>query len=519
MTQDTTNAKPIVLLILDGWGHCDESKHNPIKNEATPTFDKLFANYPNILISASGPSVGLPEGQMGNSEVGHLHLGSGRKVPQDLTLIDEAINKGGFFQNGALINALKKAVTGNKAVHILGLLSPGGVHSHEDHIAALIQLAHQQGSQRCYLHAFLDGRDTPPQSALPSLQKIDQLYSTLGHGKIASLVGRYYAMDRDKRWDRTQKAFELLTLGNATYHAPTAEEGLQTAYSYGEKDEFVKPISIHSQFEAPTTIADGDVVIFMNFRPDRARQLTHAFLDTDFNAFPRHKAPIPEEFVSLTQYAKDLPTKIAYPKLTLKNTLGECLSLYGYTQLRLAETEKYPHVTYFFNGGEELPFPNESRILIPSPKVATYDLQPEMNAIELTDQLVDAINSQDYDTIICNYANPDMVGHTGIEAAANLAVATVDQCIKRVLSALEAQNGEALITADHGNIEQMYDETTGQAHTAHTTNLVPLIYFGQRAIFSKEAGALDDVAPTLLYLLGLKKPEEMTGQNLLKVER
>ncbi|ABX77950.1 2,3-bisphosphoglycerate-independent phosphoglycerate mutase [Coxiella burnetii] len=519
MTQaDNQNPKPMVLIILDGFGESDETTHNAIKEANTPTLDKLFRHYPHTLLEASGRAVGLPDGQMGNSEVGHLHIGGGRKVPQDLTRIDAAIASGEFYENPALIEALEKAKALNKAVHILGLLSPGGVHSRDNQIAALVELAHHCGIKKIYLHAILDGRDTPPKSALLSIEKITDQFHAYGNGKIASLIGRYYAMDRDKRWDRTEKAYDLLTQGTAQFHALTAKEGLMLAYEQGNTDEFVSPTSIHRHNETPITIEDGDVVVFMNFRADRARQLTYAFLDDHFTAFNRQVRPKLSAFVTLTAYAKDIHAAVAFPPLELHNTLGEYLSARGYRQLRIAETEKYAHVTYFLNGGQEAPFNGEDRLLIPSPKVATYDLQPEMSAVEMTNKLVEIIQNDDYDLIVCNFANPDMVGHTGDETATREAIQVIDDCLKRIITALQSVGGEALITADHGNAEKMFDEKTNQPHTAHTSNLVPLIYVGREAQFCKEVGALDDVAPTLLYLMGLEKPREMTGRNLITLK-
>ncbi len=510
--------RPISLIILDGWGHREETEHNPIQATATPTFDKLYQNKPHTLLDASGTAVGLPEGQMGNSEVGHLHIGAGRKVPQDLTRINASIKEGDFFHNPILIDAIKTAKQTDKAIHIFGLLSPGGVHSQNKHIEAIIKLVHDQGVDKNYLHAFLDGRDTPPKSAAASISAVEKLYHKLGSGNIASVIGRYYAMDRDNRWERTQIAYDLLTQGIADYHAASATEALEHAYANGQKDEFVKPVNIYAVGEKPILIEDGDVVIFMNFRADRARQLSYAFTQEKFTHFNRKVFPKLSLYVTLTEYAKNLKASVAYPPSTLKNTLGEYAASLGLHQLRIAETEKYAHVTYFINGGQEQPFPNEDRILVPSPKVATYDLQPEMSAVELTDKLVEAIKSNSYDLIICNYANPDMVGHTGIESAAKEAISVIDQCMHRILDALKQVGGEALITADHGNIECMYDNAHDQPHTAHTNNLVPLIYFGRKATFIKPEGALDDIAPTVLYLLGLATPAEMTGHNLLKLE-
>lgn len=499
---------PFVLIILDGFGHCNDDAYNPIRAVKTPTLDHLFSDYPHLFIEASGEAVGLPNGQMGNSEVGHLHIGAGRKVPQDLVRLHQAIQSGDFFKNEILLTAIKTAQQNNKAVHVIGLLSDGGVHSHIDHIIALLKLINQQGISKNYLHAITDGRDTPPQSAQSHLKKID----ALGLGKIATLCGRYYAMDRDKRWDRTQQYYDLLTLAKTNHPAKTASEALDNAYARGETDEFILPTTIG----APVTLQDGDVIIFANFRADRARQITHAIMDKSFTDFQRQKIITPGEFVTLTHYYDDTILKVAYPSLSLKNTLGEYLSSLGLTQLRLAETEKYAHVTYFINGGIEEPYPGESRTLVPSPKIATYDLQPEMSANLVTDQLVDAIKSQQFDVIICNYANPDMIGHTGNIPAAEKAVSVIDACLARVLTALKDVHGQALITADHGNIECMYDEKTQQPHTAHTTNLVPLIYIGTPAHAIAKTGALDDIAPTLLYLMELTQPADMTGKHLFE---
>ncbi len=497
--------KPFVLIILDGWGYREAKEHNAIAAAHKPHWDKLWEKYPHTLIEGSGPCVGLPEGQMGNSEVGHLNMGAGRVVYQELTRIDKAIETKEFFENKVFMNAFKKAK--NKKIHILGLLSPGGVHSHENQIQAMIQLAAQHNPNNVYVHAFLDGRDTPPQSALASLEKLNQLPC-----KVASLMGRYYAMDRDKRWDRTEKAYDLLTQAKADFQATSAVEALEKAYARGETDEFVKPTSIHH-----VTIDDGDLVIFMNFRADRARQLTRAFTEKEFSGFVRQKTPALVEFVSLTQYADDIDAAVAYPPQTLKNTLGEYIAAQHLQQLRIAETEKYAHVTFFFNGGVEEPNAHEERLLIPSPKVATYDLAPDMSAVELTEALVSAIQSQHYSLIICNYANPDMLGHTGNFKATVRAIETIDDCLGKVVSALNDVNGEALITADHGNAELMFDEKTSQPHTAHTSELVPLVYIGRKAKFVRNDGALSDLAPTLLYLMNLSKPKEMTGNNLLEL--
>ncbi len=510
--------KPIVLLILDGWGYRAQQQHNPCQQADTPFIDSLFQSYPHRLIDASGETVGLPAGQIGNSEVGHLHLGAGRLVRQDLSRINHAIDDGEFNHTESLRNAITAAKQNNNTVHILGLVSPGGVHSHEDHICALIKLLANEGVEHSYLHAFLDGRDVPPQSAEPSLQKITDLYNKVGNGRIASICGRYYAMDRDKRWPRTEQAYDLLTAGMATHSAENAVDGLLQAYERGENDEFVLPTTIGSEDESPIAINDGDVIIFMNFRADRARQLCHALLDERFTDFERKKTVSPADFVTLTQYSSDIDSHIVFPSTQITNGLGETLAQHGLSQLRLAETEKYAHVTYFFNGGVETAYDGEERQMVASPKVATYDLQPEMSAAQVTDHLCEAIDKQQYDVIICNYANPDMVGHTGVEAAAEKAMATMDQCLQRVISSLQTTNGVALITADHGNIECIYDEANQQPHTAHTTNQVPLVYIGDNATFDDKPGALYDVAPTVLALAGITPPKEMTGRILLHLD-
>jgi len=502
--------KAMVLIILDGWGHRHSHEANAIAAAKKPNWDKFWQEYPHTLISGCGSSVGLPDGQMGNSEVGHLNIGAGRIVSQDLTRIDTEIANGKFFTNPVLLTAIDQAKNNNKAIHILGLLSPGGVHSHEQHIQALLQLAKQRHAPRVYIHAFLDGRDTPPRSALPSLQRLSP--------HIVTIVGRYYAMDRDKRWDRIQKTYDLLTNSNASYHAPNPEEALNMAYHRGETDEFVSPTLIHPVNESPIAIEEGDSVIFMNFRADRARELTYAFVDDHFNHFVRQHTPH-VHFVTLTEYDVNLKNvSIAYPPQSLNNILPEYISKLGLQQLRLAETEKYAHVTFFFNGGIEQPYPGEERILIPSPHVATYDLQPEMSAPEVTDCLVKAITEQKYDMIICNFANADMVGHTGNFAATVKAIETLDTCLGKIVKALQTVDSEALITADHGNAELMFDDNTGQPHTAHTYELVPLLYIGRKAKVIKPDGILSDVAPTILYLMGLTKPQEMTGSTIFELE-
>jgi len=506
--------RPMVLIILDGWGYSENPDNNAILSANKPVWDRLWRDCPHTLINGSGTHVGLPPEQMGNSEVGHLNLGAGRIVYQEYTRIDHAITEGTFAQNAVLTTAVDKAVTSGKAIHIFGLLSPGGVHSHEDQIHAMVKLAMDRGAPRVYLHAFLDGRDTPPRSAASSLTVMDELFNNLGKGRIASLVGRYYAMDRDNRWERTQKAYDLLSQGKADYQAPNALAGLEMAYARNETDEFVSTTAIVPQGEQPVQIENGDVVIFMNFRADRARQITRAFIEKDFTEFKREKVVDLATFVSLTEYKKDFNIPVAFPPEHPKNGFGEYISKLGLRQLRIAETEKYAHVTFFFNGGEEKPFNGEDRILVPSPKVATYDLQPEMSAPELTAKLVNAIEGGTYDAIICNYANPDMVGHTGIFAAAVKAIETIDDCLGKVVAALNKVGGELLITADHGNAEQMCDKATKQPHTAHTSNLVPLIYVGRTAN-AAAGGTLSDIAPTMLYLMGLEIPPEMEGTPLL----
>ena len=505
--------KTIALIIMDGWGHRLDQQDNAIAHAKTPILDKLWQDCPSMLISSSGLDVGLPDGQMGNSEVGHVNIGAGRIVYQNLTKIDKAIDDGEFYQNPALVKAVDAAVANDKAVHILGLASPGGVHSHDDQILAMIELAAKQGATKIYLHAFLDGRDTPPRSALATLEKFDAKFAEVGAGKTATLIGRYFAMDRDNRWDRVEEAYKLLTQAESLYSADTAVAGLEAAYARDENDEFVKATVIGEA--AP--ISDGDAVIFMNFRADRAREITRAFVDTDFTGFERSVIPKLADFVMLTEYAASIDTSIAFPSDKLVNTLGSVLEQQNKTQLRISETEKYAHVTFFFNGGVEDPFTGEDRELIPSPQVATYDLQPEMNSEMLTDKLVAAIECEKYDVIICNYPNGDMVGHTGVFDAAVKACEAVDQSIGRVVEALEKVGGECLITADHGNAEMMINPETGGIHTAHTNLPVPLIYFGRDAV-PAETGRLSDLAPTMLTLLGQEIPAEMTGKNLMNLK-
>ena len=506
----TATPKPLVLIILDGFGHSESPEGNAIMAAKMPVMDRLYETMSHGLISGSGMDVGLPDGQMGNSEVGHMNLGAGRVVYQDFTRVTKAIRDGEFFENPTICAAVDKAVGAGKAVHIMGLLSDGGVHSHQDHLVAMAELAVKRGADKIYLHAFLDGRDTPPRSAQHSLELMDQTFARLGKGRTATIIGRYFAMDRDNRWDRVSTAYNLIVDGTAEFHANSSIAGLEAAYARDENDEFVKATRIGE----PARVEDGDAVVFMNFRADRARELTRVFVEDDFKDFERARQP-KVNYVMLTQYAASIPAPSAFAAGSLKNVLGEYLANNGKTQLRIAETEKYAHVTFFFSGGREEPFPGEERILIPSPKVATYDLQPEMSAPEVTDKIVDAIEHQRYDVIVVNYANGDMVGHSGIMSAAVKAVECLDVCVGRITQALEKVGGEALITADHGNVEQMTDDSTGQAHTAHTSEPVPFIYFGKRPLKVREGGVLADVAPTILHLLDMEKPQEMTGHSIL----
>lgn len=503
--------KPLVLVILDGFGHREEVQDNAIAAAHTPNWDRLWASNPRTTISGSGLDVGLPEGQFGNSEVGHMTLGAGRVVYQQLTRIDKDIKDGGFFNNPAYVEAIDKAIANDGAVHIWGLLSDGGVHSHQHHILTMLTMAARRGAKKIYLHAFLDGRDTPPRSAEKYLAEAQATFDQLGVGRFASVCGRYFAMDRDKRWDRVEAAYDLLTQGTALYHAPTAAQALADAYARDENDEFVKTTAIGET----VTLNDGDSVIFMNFRADRARQLTRCFTDDHFDGFVRKSRPQLACLVQTSEYAADIPAPCAYPPEELRNSLGEYLGQQGKTQLRIAETEKYAHVTFFFSGGREALYPGEDRILVDSPKVATYDLQPEMSAFEVTDKLVAAIESGKYDAIICNYANGDMVGHTGVFAAAVKAVEALDQCLARVESAVLRVGGECLVTADHGNCEQMQDYESHQVHTQHTTERVPFLYIGSRNLTLGDGGTLADVAPTMLRLLALPQPAEMSGNSLV----
>ena len=509
--------KPLVLIIMDGWGYSESTDFNAIAAARTPVWGELWQNHAHTLIQASEAAVGLPSNQMGNSEVGHLNLGAGRVVYQEYTRINRAIGSGSFFTNKTLTDAVDLAKMNGKAVHVLGLLSPGGVHSHEDHIHAMMDLAVARGAPQIFLHAFLDGRDTLPQSAASSIAAMENKFRALGGGRFASIIGRYYAMDRDHRWPRIQAAYDLITQGKGEFQASSASAALEQAYTRGESDEFVKATAIVGADGKPAYIRDGDVLIFMNFRSDRARQITRPFIEPDFAGFKRAVVPKLARFVSLTEYQAEFNIPVAFPSERLRNVLGAHLSQMGLRQLRIAETEKYAHVTFFFNGGVESPYEGEDRILVPSPTdVPTYNLKPEMSAGKLTDQVVQAIQSGKYDVIICNYANPDMVGHTGDFPATVRAIEVLDQCLGRVWNAARAVGGELLITADHGNAEQMRDVQSGQAHTAHTINPVPLLYVGRRATMAS-SGSLEDIAPTLLSLMKRDIPAEMTGRPLIQL--
>jgi 2,3-bisphosphoglycerate-independent phosphoglycerate mutase len=513
-TESALRPKPVVLLILDGWGHREERADNALAQATLPNWQRLLATCPHTLIHTEGRHVGLPDGQMGNSEVGHMNLGAGRIVYQDLTRIDAAIEDGSFFDNAELLAACDASKADGRTLHIFGLLSPGGVHSHENHIFAMLQLAQRRGVPRVAVHAFLDGRDTPPKSAEASLLKLEQVCATLGNAHIASVSGRYYAMDRDKRWDRLREAWDAIVEAQSDYRAIDGLSALQAAYARGENDEFVLPTVI----DGAQPMRDGDAVVFMNFRADRARQISAAFVSPTFDGFSDAgdsvRRPQLSRYVCLTEYDAKLPAPVAFGPDDLRHTLGELLAEQGLTQLRIAETEKYAHVTFFFSGGREDVFAGEERILIPSPKVATYDLQPEMSCPELTAKLVDAIGSGRFDVIVCNIANPDMVGHSGDLQAAILAAQAVDVAIGAIDTAVRQAHGALLITADHGNLEMMRDPDTGQPHTAHTIGPVPCVYVGDRSVQLRGGGALRDIAPTLLDLLGLPQPAEMTGRSL-----
>ncbi len=508
----------IGLIILDGWGISNCKKYNAIEQANIQNFRRLLEIYPNTALRANGLDVGLPEGQMGNSEVGHLNIGAGRIVYQDLTRITRDIQNGDFFKNEALVYALEKAKTEGKALHIMGLLSDGGVHSHITHLYALLEMAKRFNLPHVYIHVFLDGRDTPLANALVYIKELEEKILELNTGKIATVSGRYYAMDRDKRWERTEQAYNAIVLGEGV-KADSAVKAVEASYILKETDEFVRPtVIIDSKGEPVGTVKEGDSIIFFNFRPDRARQLTKAFVDKDFEGFKRKKGYFRVYFVCMTRYDDEIrDVKVAYEPEIIKNTLGEIISRNKMKQLRIAETEKYAHVTYFFNGGEEKPFPGEDRILIPSPKVPTYDLKPEMSAYEVTETVIEKINNKEYDFIVLNYANPDMVGHTGNYEAAVKAVEFVDDCLNKVITAIDEQNGTAIIVSDHGNCEQMAYYETGEPYTAHSSNKVPFILVSRKLkdCRLREGGILADIAPTILDIFAIEKPEEMTGSSLI----
>ncbi len=499
---------PVLLLILDGFGHRLEGDDNAILHAEMPVWRKLCKDFPYGVIDASEGFVGLPGGQFGNSEVGHLNIGAGRIVQQDISRIDCDIESGDFAKNPVLQQAI--AASANGTLHIMGLLSDGGVHSHENHIHALIRAAQAAGVPRILVHAFLDGRDTPPRSAELYLKRLDAVLADCPNARLVGVTGRYWAMDRDKRWERVEPAYRLLVEGEGLHHADSGLAALAAAYAREENDEFVSATAIGDK--AP--MQDGDVVVFMNFRADRARQLSSALTDPAFNGFAARQPKL-SLFATLTSYGEAYSNPVAYPPQKISNGFGEYLASLGLNQLRIAETEKYPHVTYFFNGGEEQVYPGEDRILVPSPKVATYDLQPEMSAEQVTDHIVEAIGSGKYHAIICNYANGDMVGHTGNFAAAVKAVEALDHCVDRCVQAMRAAGGEVIITADHGNCEQMYDSVHHQPHTQHTLDKVPFLYVGRKATI-EEGGALRDIAPSLLAMMGLPQPAEMTGRSLIR---
>ena len=506
--------KTTMLMILDGFGINENSEGNAVKLAKIPNINEIMKQYPNTIIHTSGLDVGLPEGQMGNSEVGHTNIGAGRIVYQELTRITKSIEDGDFFSNSELVAAIENCKKNNSKLHILGLLSDGGVHSHMRHLFAILELAKRKDFEDVYVHCFLDGRDTPPASADGYIAELEEKMKEKGVGKIATISGRFYAMDRDKRWERIKEAYNALVNGEG-HKFSSATAAIENSYQKEIFDEFVKPSVICKNDEPVATIGENDSVIFFNFRPDRAREITRAIVDPDFDGFERNF--VKTYFVTFTNYDETLLpyVHIAFKKEEIKNTFGEYISKLGLTQLRIAETEKYAHVTFFFNGGEEKQYEGEDRILIPSPKVETYDMKPEMSAGEVTDKVVEAINSRKYDAIILNYANPDMVGHTGSLEATVKALEFLDGCVKRVVDAIENNDGTLLITADHGNAEQMIDYKTGELHTAHTTNPVPLVLIGREDVKLKE-GRLADLAPTMLDLMNLAKPAEMTGESLIE---
>lgn len=506
--------RPLALIILDGWGYSENPEHNAIMAANTPFWDKLWQQQPHTLIHASGEGVGLPGTQMGNSEVGHLNIGAGRVVYQELTRISKAIADGSFADNAELCRAVDTAVTNHKAVHIMGLLSPGGVHSLDSHIEAMVQMAAKRGAEKIYVHVFTDGRDTPPQSALESIERLENILKESGKGRIASVIGRFYAMDRDKRWQRVAKAYDLITRGEAEFHAGTCAEAVDAAYARGETDEFIQATVIGE----PVGVEAGDALIMMNFRADRMREITQALTDPAFSDYDRGVFKQPGAVVTLTEYKKEFGLPVAFPPEKLDNLLGECLSRHGLSQLRIAETEKYAHVTFFFNGGTDTPSVGEERELIPSPQVETYDLQPEMHADAVADGVVNAINNGTSDVIICNFANADMVGHSGSFDATVKAVEVLDGCLQKIWEALQAAGGEMLVTADHGNAEQLYDNDKQQRHTAHTSNPVPFVFASDRPAHCAESGQLADIAPTMLSLLEIPIPDEMSHHLLVELD-
>ena len=507
------------LIILDGFGCRDDANGNAIKADGAQNIHALWQEYPHTKIGASGEDVGLPDGQMGNSEVGHLNIGAGRIVYQELTRITKAIKDGDFFENEAFLGAVENCKKHDSALHLYGLLGPGGVHSHEKHLYALLELAKRSGLTKVFVHCFMDGRDVPPQSGKGFMENLEAKLKEIGVGRIASVMGRYYAMDRDNRFERVEKAYAALVYGEGVYDE-SAVHAMQSSYDNGVTDEFVLPVVITENGKPVATIKANDSIIFYNFRPDRAREITRSFIFPDFDGFERKNGYFPVYYVCMTQYDKTFAERVhvAFKPQTLTNTFGEYLAANGKTQLRIAETEKYAHVTFFFNGGVEAPNENEDRALIPSPKVATYDLKPEMSAYEVADEAVKRIESGKYDVMILNFANPDMVGHTGVMEAATAAVHAVDACVKKVVDAILANGGRAIITADHGNCEQMYDSDPSIPFTAHTTNPVPVILVDQKRknAMLRENGKLSDLAPTLLTLIGLQQPKEMTGESLIK---
>ena len=507
--------KPTVLMILDGFGLNDNHKANAVYEANTPNIDALMKEYPFVKGYASGLAVGLPDGQMGNSEVGHLNMGAGRIVYQELTRITKEIEDGDFFKNEALLAGMKNVKENNSALHLFGLLSDGGVHSHNTHLYGLLEMAKKEGIEKVYVHCFLDGRDTAPTSGKGFIEELEQKMKEIGVGEIASIIGRYYAMDRDNRWDRVEAAYKAVANGEGK-KAASAVAAIEASYAEEVTDEFVVPTVIEKDGQSVATVNDKDSVIFFNFRPDRAREITRAFCADDFDGFERG-ARKNVTYVCFTEYDVTIPNKlVAFHKVELKNTFGQILADNGKTQARIAETEKYAHVTFFFNGGVEEPNKGEDRILVKSPKVATYDLKPEMSAYEVCDKLVGAIKSDKYDVIIINFANPDMVGHTGVEAAAIAAVEAVDACVGKAVAALKEVDGTMFVCADHGNAEQLIDYTTGESYTAHTTNPVPFILVNYDPAYTlRESGCLADIAPTLLEIMGMKQPEEMTGKSLL----